>query len=245
MGGLERGRRVLVPELMDTETVSFEDFRGCLRDLATANVLSLGYRPTLRFLDRLRRADRLPRGRPLRILDVGSGYGDTLRQVARWAHEHAVPVELIGVDMNPWAARAATEATPAGMAIEWVTANVFDYAKSAEPADVIVSALFTHHLNDEEVVQFVRWMERQAGTAWFVNDLHRAHVAHGFFRGLSSLMRWHRFVRHDGPVSIARAFRHADWTRSLHAAELPAGAATLRWVFPYRLCVERVRRDAS
>ena len=238
---LERSRRVLVPELMDTEVVSFEDFRACLRDLSKANVLSLGYRPTLTFLESLRRAGRLPQGRPVRILDVGSGYGDTLRHVSRWATQHGVPVTLLGVDLNPWSAQAAREATPADMNIEWVTANVFDYVKTAEPADVILSALFTHHLDDEELVRFVAWMEENAGTAWFVNDLHRAHVAHGFFRGVSTAMRWHRFVRHDGPVSIARAFRHRDWKRTLRLAHVAPGAAKLQWFFPYRLCVQRVR----
>ncbi len=242
---LERSRRVLVPELMDSEVVSFEDFRACLRDLSKANVLSLGYRPTLTFLDGLRRAGRLPKDRPLRILDVGSGYGDTLRHVAQWAAQRHVQVALIGVDMNPWSARAAREATPPSMAIEWVTANVFDYVKTAEPADVILSALFTQHLDDDELVRFVAWMEQNAATAWFVNDLHRAHVAHGFFRGISSVMRWHRFVRHDGPVSIARAFRHRDWKRTLRLAGVPAGAARLQWFFPYRLCVERLRAVAS
>lgn len=238
---LQRSRRALVPELMDTELVSFEDFRECLRDLSQANVLSLGYRPTLTFLDDLRRAGRLPTGRPVRILDVGSGYGDTLRHVWRWAATNHVQVALVGVDLNPWSARAAREATPATMDIEWVTANVFDYAETAEPADVIVSALFTHHLADEDVVRFVAWMEQKAGVAWFVNDLHRAHVAHGFFRGLSSIMPWHRFVRHDGPVSIARAFRHRDWARTLRLAKVSPEGARTRWFFPYRLCVERVR----
>lgn len=238
---LDRAQRSRQPELMDTETVSFEDFRECLMDLSTANVLSLGYRPTLAFLDSLRQSGRLPVARPLRILDVGSGYGDTLRHVARWAERHQVRVELVGVDMNPWSTRAALEATPTSMPIEWVTANVFDYAEQAEPADIILSALFTHHLNDAEVVQFVAWMEKKASLAWFVNDLHRAHVAHGFFRGISKAMRWHRFVRHDGPVSIARSFRRHEWKTMLERAGVPKGAASLQWFFPYRLCVERRR----
>ena len=242
---LDRAQRTLVPELMDTESVSFEDFRECLRDLSTANVLSLGYRPTLAFLESLRTSGRLPEGRPLRILDVGSGYGDTLRHVARWAEAHGVPVTLIGVDLNPWSARAAAEATPRTMRIEWVTANVFDYAEHAEPADVILSALFTHHLTDAEVVEFVRWMEKKASLAWFVNDLHRAHVAHRFFRSISTAMRWHRFVRHDGPVSIARAFRRHEWRSLLIRAGIPRGATQLSWFFPYRLCVARVRPNAS
>ncbi len=102
------------PEWMDTETVSFEDFRACLRDLETVNRLSLGYRPTLAFLDRLRHQRRIPQGRPLTILDVGSGYGDTLRRIAAWADQHGIAVRLVGVDMNPLCTRSAAEASRTG-----------------------------------------------------------------------------------------------------------------------------------
>jgi hypothetical protein len=52
-------------------------------------------------------------------------------------------------------------------------------------------------------------------------------------------MRWHPFVRHDGPVSISRAFRPDDWRRLLAAAAV-RDARIERW-FPFRLCVSKVR----
>ena len=57
-------RRSDVPELMDADDVDYETFRGCLRDLAKVNVVSLGHRPRWAFWrrsgagDALRRADR-------------------------------------------------------------------------------------------------------------------------------------------------------------------------------------------
>ena len=69
-----------LPELMDGEC-SYEDFRGCLRSLEQINRWLLGYRPTLDWLK------RLPHGLhdPVHIVDVGSGGGDLLRQIAGWA----------------------------------------------------------------------------------------------------------------------------------------------------------------
>jgi hypothetical protein len=69
------------PELMDTEACDYATFRDCLVDLSRVNALTLAYRPTLRFLDRI----AAPEGAPLRILDVGSGHGDMLRRIDRWA----------------------------------------------------------------------------------------------------------------------------------------------------------------
>ena len=50
---------------------------------------------------------------------------------------------------------------------------------------------------------------------------------------------WHRFVRHDGPVSFRRAFRKEDWVRLLAAAEVPREAVTVEHWRPGRLCVGR------
>ena len=44
------------------------------------------------------------------ILDVGSGYGDMLRLIDRWARARSLDVRLLGLDRNPWAARAAERA---------------------------------------------------------------------------------------------------------------------------------------
>lgn len=235
-------RRSDEPELMDADNVDYETFRGCLRDLAKVNVVSLGHRPTLAFLEALRRRGRLALGRPVDILDVGSGYGDLLRAVDWWAARRGVAVRLTGVDLSPWSARAAEEATPTvaeeGRAIRWATGDVFDHAGRA---DVIVSSLFAHHLDDARVVRFLRWMEDRAEVGWFVNDLHRHPLPHAVFGPLATALGWHKFVRHDGPVSIARAFVPDDWRRLLRAAEVPDGSADIRRWFPFRLCVGRIR----
>jgi SAM-dependent methyltransferase len=230
-------RRSDEAELMDAEDVDYETFRGCLRDLARVNVLSGGYRPTLAFLDTLRRRGRLPAGRPVEILDAGSGYGDALRAIDRWAARHGLAARLTGVDLNPWSARAAAEVGEARAPIRWETGDVFDYPGGA---DVIVSSLFAHHLDDARVVRFLRWMEERAGVGWFVNDLHRHALPTASFGTLAAALRLHPFVRHDGPASFARAFRPEDWRRLVAEAGLPPGTAEVRRRFPFRLCVSRI-----
>ena len=46
-------QRAALTEWMDDDSVDFDTFAGCLKDLAQVNVLTLGHRPTLAFLARL------------------------------------------------------------------------------------------------------------------------------------------------------------------------------------------------
>jgi SAM-dependent methyltransferase len=220
-------------EWMD-EPCSYEDFRQCLVDLGQVNRLTLGYRPTLDFLGRM--AKRRRPAEALRIVDVGCGGGDLLRRIERWAKAGGVSVKLVGIDLNPYAARAAREFSAAGSAIEWVTGDAFSYDR---PVDVVVSSLFTHHLAEGEVVRFLAWSESVARVGWFVNDLCREELPYRLFGPWARWMGWHRFVRHDGPVSFRRSFREDDWERMLGAAGI-GGAQLARWT-PARLCVERVK----
>lgn len=239
MDAVDFASRSQVDELMDTEPVGFDEFRACLVDLSRVNRWTRAYRPTLAFLDGLA-ARGLPRGRPLEIVDVGCGYGDMLRKIDTWAEQRGVAVSLAGVDLNPWSRKAAFEATPEGRPIRWITADAFAY-EPREGIDVVVSSLFAHHLPDALVVRFLRWMEATTRLGWFVNDLHRHPVPYHFFRRFARIARYHRFVQHDGPVSIARAFDRSDWQRLLTEASIETATATVAWWLPFRLCVSRMK----
>ena len=209
-----------------------------LGDLDRVNAWTFARRPTLSFLARASRG--MAR---FRLLDVGFGHGDMLRAIARWAAKRGVSVELVGVDLNPRSEAAARAATPAGLPIAYRTG---DYAAVPGPFDFVVSSLVAHHMTDEQLRAFIRYMEGTAGRGWLINDLHRHAFAHRAYPLLARLLRVHRIVREDGRLSIARAFRPADWRAILAAAGLPGdgrsgnGARIVRR-FPFRLCVERLR----
>jgi 2-polyprenyl-3-methyl-5-hydroxy-6-metoxy-1,4-benzoquinol methylase len=231
-------RRAELGELMDGPC-SYEELRDCLRDIARVNRLTLAHRPTMEWLGRVARVGRSGSS-PLRIVDVGCGYGDMLRRVERWAARRGVAVELTGVDLNANAVRAAREATAAGSRISWVVGDVYSCAAAAQ-ADVVISSLLTHHLSEREIVRFLGWMESTARVGWFVNDLHRRSAPYYVFRAVAAVAGWHRFVRHDGPVSIRRSFVREDWERMCGAAGLDMGAVEIREYRPARLCVGRIR----
>jgi SAM-dependent methyltransferase len=232
--GLDFGRRNALTELMD-EPCSREVMRDCLRDLARVNRWFLGYRPVLDWLSGIKNAKR---DGPLRIVDVGCGYGDGLRRIEQWAIERGIAVELTGIDLNPDAIAIASEASEPDSSIRWRAANVFEYDTQGRP-DVVISSLFTHHLRDVDVVRFVRWMEENATLGWFVNDLSRAPIPYHLFRWFSKVAGLHAFVQHDGPVSFLRAFAADDWKRLCSAAGLRQDEFEVFGYKPARLCVSR------
>lgn len=232
--GLDFGRRNHLTELMD-EPCSREVMRDCLRDLARVNRWFLGYRPVLDWLGAIQGSKRYG---PLRIVDVGCGYGDGLRRIEQWARERGIAVELTGIDLNPDTIAIAAEASGRDSAIRWRAGDVFDYDMQG-PAHLVTSSLFTHHLADEDVVRFVQWMEENATLGWFVNDLSRAPIPYHLFRWFSKAAGLHPFVQHDGPVSFLRAFAVEDWKRLCSTAGLAEHEFDVVGYKPARLCVSR------
>ena len=230
---IDLSHRAAGPEILDQEDVGPETFAAIMDDLAAVSRVMLAHAPTIGFLQRATRS--LARGSTVSILDVGSGEGDLLRRIRGWADGRGLDARLYGVDLNPRSADAARAKTPGAMAIEYDTADVFDYGRST---DYVVSSLFTHHLTDAQVVAFLRWMDRHARRGWFVNDLHRHALAYYGFGLAARLARWHRVVRMDGQTSVARAFRPQEWCDLLQRAGVQA---RLHRRPMYRLCVSAVR----
>jgi SAM-dependent methyltransferase len=228
--------RAQLTELMD-EPCSRDTLRACLRDIARTNRWTFAYRPLLKWLDKIV-ASQPALQEPLRILDAGCGYGDGLRRVEQWAATRSIAVELVGLDLNPDATTIAAEASARSSKIEWVTADVLTYIPP-QPPHLVISSLFTHHLTEDQIARFLKWMESHAEFGWFINDLSRAPIPYYFFRAFAKIMRLHPYVQYDGPVSIARSFIPADWQSLCAAAGLDHQSVEIQAFKPARLCVAR------
>lgn len=218
-------RRSTQQERMDTDCADYADYSRCLRDLSRVNVATMTHRPMLSWLARHAHGE-------FSVLDIACGHGDGLRKIrARYP-----AAKLTGIDLNPWATQAAREATDPNARIDFLNGDAFAF-KPVEKFDFIVCSQFTHHLTDEQVVTFLRWLPRNAEKGWFISDLHRHVLPYYGFPILARLMFWHRFVREDGQISIARAFIRAEWQVLLGQAGITEQQAFVAWYIPFRLCV--------
>lgn len=227
-------QRSTEPELMDSEPVNFAEFDACLRQLRMINLFTLAYTPTLRWFNHLYQQGRLEDGAT--VLDVGSGHGDMLRSLSSWAAAHRLRLHLIGIDLNPLSKLSAERVTSQSQGINFITDNVFDFAPEQE-IDYIISSLFTHHLTDQQLVGFIRWMDHHACQGWLINDLHRHPIPYYFIKFGVRLLSGNRLIRHDSPVSVARAFTVPDLKKLLEAADIPAHRVSIKWYFPFRYAV--------
>lgn len=220
---------------MDAADLDPAVYARILTDLAQVNRWTFAQRPTLAFVA------RAVAGRAhFSLLDVGYGDGDLLRRIARWAQRKGIDARLTGIDLNPNSATVARAATDGRLAIDYRTGDYAELVEAAGGYDLIVSTLVAHHMSHDQLLAFLRIMEKRARIGWHIGDLHRHRFAYLGYPLLARLMGWHRIVREDGQLSIARSFRPEEWRPVLAEAGLGAEARVTRH-FPFRLCVERLR----
>ena len=220
-------------EQMDAPDLDPAVYEKVLHDLARVNRWTFTAHPVLAILKRA-----VGDAKSFRLLDVGFGDGDILRAVARWARRRGIEADLVGVDLNEKSVRAARDATPADLVIDY---RGGDYLDQDGPWDFVISSQVTHHMTDDQLSAFLRYMEAEARMGWLICDLHRHGFAYRGFPLLARLLGVHRIVREDGQLSIARAFRPADWREILADAGIPLDQVRIVRRFAFRLCVERVR----
>lgn len=225
-------KRLIAEEKMDDPALDAETYTEVLRDLAKVNTLTLARRPTLAFLERA-----VGNQDSFSLLDVGFGDGDMLRAIARWARQRGIEARLVGVDLNDRSVTAARSRTPENMLIDYRAGDYADFA--GKGWDCVISSLVAHHMTHQQLVAFLRFMEKESRAGWFVNDLHRHGLAWLGFPVLAWLMGWHPIVRHDGRMSIARSYRPEEWLPLL--AEAGVERARVFRAFPFRLCVEKLK----
>lgn len=221
------------PELMDAEDLDPATYAALIADLARVNTITLARPPTLAWLAKATHGQD-----NFSLVDVGFGHGDMLRAIALWAQRHGKTARLVGIDLNPRSAPVAQAATDPALGIDYRTgaAEALDFRP-----DFIISSLVAHHMADAELIGFLRWMETTATRGWFINELHRQRLAWVGFRLLAGVLRWHPIVRHDGALSVRRAFVRSDWDVLLAAAGLAQPPVDVRWHLPFRWGVGRVK----
>lgn len=225
-------------ELMDDPAVEYDEFAQTLQQLETINHLTGAYRPTLSVVSYFYEIFHKKSKEPLRVLDVGCGYGDTLRQIARWGAKNNIRFKLTGLDLSPHAQRAAFQ-VDSPIPIEYLTQDIFLF-NPEEKYHLIINSLFTHHLNDGDIRRVVDWMLENSEYGWFINDLHRHWLPYYFIKYFVRAFRFNRLIRNDAPLSVARGFRREEWQDILQQSKADFKKLLIQWYWPFRFGVRYV-----
>ncbi|HET7340120.1 MAG TPA: methyltransferase domain-containing protein [Methylomirabilota bacterium] len=177
--------------------------RATLGDLDRLNAWFGGYALTL---SRIRRAlTLLPPGRPLRVVDVGGGRGDLAVRVVRLARRLGRPVRVLVVDSDEATLALARARVARYPEIVLVRADATALPLREGAADVAVAALTLHHLERDDAVACLADMANAARLV-VVNDLLRTRATLALVWLATRLLRLHPVSRHDGPLSVRRAY---------------------------------------
>jgi ubiquinone/menaquinone biosynthesis C-methylase UbiE len=196
---------------MDDLSKPDNEFAAAYRELEIINRQLGGIRAIQRFL---------PPGTNLLMLDVAAGACDVSEALVERR-----PGRAVVLDLNPRGLKLAETAWP-------VVGDALELPFPDGTFDVVMSSLFFHHLSNENCVRALREMWRVTRQRILVNDLHRSVVAYFSIRVLTALFSKSRMVRHDGPISVLRAFRPSELLDIAKQTGIPARVYR---GFPYRL----------
>jgi len=199
---------------MDDLSRPEHEFAAAYRELKIINRTLGGVRAIERFLPPAKR------GVNLLMLDVAAGACDVSEALLE-----KLPCRIVTLDLNARGLKLADKSWP-------VVADALALPFREDTFDVVMASLFFHHLSNDNCVQVLSQMWRIAKRRILINDLHRHAVAYFSIRALTALFSKSRMVRHDGPVSVLRAFRSRELLDIARRAGVPA---RVHRSFPYRL----------
>jgi len=224
------------PELLDAPNIPKELLFKNLRELDVVNRLLGGHAITLTGIKKL----VSDKNKTYRIVDVGCGGGDAMKQIALWTKKNNFSVDLIGVDMNADAIQFMKECCKEFSNISGVVSDYRDFLKSDSTIDIVHCSLFCHHLKDDELIELFQYLNKYTATGFVINDLQRHWFAYYSIKYLTRLLNGSSLVKNDAPLSVLRGFKKNELSGFLKKAAVTKYSIKWRWAFRYLIVTNSV-----
>ncbi|MBM3460368.1 MAG: methyltransferase domain-containing protein [Armatimonadetes bacterium] len=215
-------QRNFQPELMDEPEVDPDLLADDLENLIRLNQLFGGRRVIRRRLEPLLRV--WPRGELLTVLDIGSGAGDLCRAVVEVCRRHGTPTRVWALDCHARTQAFAVRSSGAYPEIRFLRGDARCLPVRDGAVDLTLCTLALHHFADADAVEVLAEMRRVTRRWAVVSDLCRSRPGYAAVWAATRFCR-NPLTRHDGPVSVQRAFTRPEL---LHLSR-QAGWDGARW----------------
>jgi ubiquinone/menaquinone biosynthesis C-methylase UbiE len=186
-------KRVVTPELLDTNDGTAEEVDGSLADLRMVNRCFGGISTMQKMV---RKAAQLTGLRRLSVLDVAGASGDIPAAVKTQLQREGTDLDVVLLD------RATTHV---GRAFPAVAADALALPFDDDSFDLVSCSLFVHHLEPDQVSAFFGEALRVCRHAVLINDLRR-HPLHLALVYAGMPLYRSRITRHDAPASVWRSY---------------------------------------
>lgn len=222
-------KRAEEPELMDDFSMGGDDLHEALRDLRLLNQIFGASSPTIYGIERLWIVANRPKH--LSILDVGAGSGDVNRHILRWADKKGIDVTIQLVDVTVEACEEARHFFHDEPRVQVRLVDVKDLPEAC--VDIVTGSQFIHHFTGDELHTVVNYMYKASKLGVVINDIHRQWIPWLAVWIVSRVVSTNRYIRHDGPLSVAKGFRATDWIKLREAIGIPQLNYSWRPLFRY------------
>jgi ubiquinone/menaquinone biosynthesis C-methylase UbiE len=190
-------KRVVIPELLDTDSGSAAEIAAALSDLNRINRWFGGVSTTTSMIRRV--AQRL--GAPsVSMLEVAAGTGYVPERAREKLVHDGIKLEVTLLDRTPSHLVNGHRA---------VAGDVLALPFRDASFDLVGSVIFLHHLPPGQVIQSVNEALRVCRTAVLINDLVRDPVHLALVYAGLPLFR-SRLTHHDAPASVRQAYTSAE-----------------------------------
>jgi ubiquinone/menaquinone biosynthesis C-methylase UbiE len=194
-------KRVVIPELLDTDSGTPADIAAALSDLRHINRWFGGVAATQSMITHVARKRGVS---SLSLLDVAAGAGYVSQAASTRLRKLGVQVQVTLLDR----AHSHLE-NNSGNGTSAVAGDALSLPFADGSFDLVSSCLFAHHLEPQEVVQFVNQGLRVCRTAVIINDVVRDPIHLALVYVSLPLYRSY-LTHHDAPASVRRAYTLAE-----------------------------------
>ena len=228
-------------ELLDGPLDDPDALRGNLRDLAWINRRLGGTSASRGAIERLLAG----RSGPHTLLDVGTGAADIPLALLASSARTRRPLRVTALDSRTEVLDAAREvdprlATGSTRDLELVVGDGRALPWPDRTFDVVHASLLVHHLEPADAIAFLAEAARVARHGVVLNDLVRARLHWLGARALLGVTTRTRYTRHDGPLSVRRAYTRME-LRALLAAGGLRPVAEVAAFAGHRVAIAAVR----
>ncbi|HEY8598691.1 MAG TPA: methyltransferase domain-containing protein [Thermomicrobiales bacterium] len=225
-----------LPELLDNLDMDHHTMLGNLRDIRRFNRLlrwdAMVANDALRLI-----GDQDSSYRPT-ILDVGCGTGDLPLAVGARMRRAGYESRFICVDIHQPVLAAARHHIGAALSCDYLRADGLRLPLPNRAIDLVLCSATLHHFPPREAVRLLGELARVTRGALLVNDLARGWGPYLGARVITAIAMRNRVTRHDGVVSVRRAYtprevRGLALTAGLVGADVRSrlpGRLTLTWL---------------
>jgi ubiquinone/menaquinone biosynthesis C-methylase UbiE len=224
-------------ELMDDANLDTHLLQEIYTDINKVNKVLKGFFLSLRAMARI--IEENPRN-SYTILDMGCGDGAMLRKVASYFKSKSFELKLIGIDLNAKSIQLAKENSKEYPNILFLEQDILALEANELQCDILLCTLTMHHFDSKAIPTFLNQFANLSRLGVVINDLQRSKVSYYLYKLFSLIFMKTKIAKHDGLVSIKRAFTKSDLIA--FSRNLPNIQHEIKWKWACRyLWIMRIR----